>query len=595
MVNLQQVKLVIWDLDNTLWKGTLSEEGYEVLPEMLQLIRELPEYGIMNSICSKNDYSNAEKVLHELNIWEYFIFPKIEWNPKGMLVRTIIEETGFRPNNVLFVDDEIHNLQEVQFYNQNIHVCLPEKVKDNLHSSLLLAKSDPNHQRLQQYKLLERKNKHKHLVTNEQFLKQSNIYIKLSSNHLDHLDRIHELNNRTNQLNYTKVRITIEELKYLVQNDKYDCGYIHVRDKYGDYGIVGFYALETNRLIHFFFSCRVLNMGIEQWVYRKLGYPKIMVTGAVATPLTTEEKLDWISEDIEPVPTHQSQELNNQSKTSLLLKGGCDLEQLAYYLTYHSVILSNEFNEKARDVKVRFDHSEYLRAIHQLPTKKLHDLASRLPFFEIFETTLFNSCINVVIYSLLADYSSGVYLSKHDSDVRFAYEDFLLDITQERNWNMITELSPGLTREHLSWISSNFEYLGPINEARFESNIKWIRDNLPSDTMLIIINGNTTEVTGNFQIKRHLHHLKMNDVLSSVVNRLHNTLLVDVNRLISSADDTAGYINLFKRKIYKGISDIIIDLISTRFGTVKQIDPVEYRKSLIRDKMFPKSYPEEIF
>lgn len=52
-MDFNKIKLVIWDLDETLWNGTLSE-GEVVLPkDNKNLILRLTDLGIVNSICSK--------------------------------------------------------------------------------------------------------------------------------------------------------------------------------------------------------------------------------------------------------------------------------------------------------------------------------------------------------------------------------------------------------------------------------------------------------------------------------------------------------------------------------------------------------------
>ena len=91
------------------------------------------------------------------------------------------------------------------------------------------------------------------------------------------MDRVAELVARTNQLNYTKRRDSKSDLEKLINDDRYKCALIYVRDKFGDYGAVGFYCLDTaeNRLHHFLFSCRVLGMGIGQFIYAKLNEHKM--------------------------------------------------------------------------------------------------------------------------------------------------------------------------------------------------------------------------------------------------------------------------------------------------------------------------------
>ena len=74
MIQLDTVKLIIWDLDETFWSGTLSEGGVRIPEENVQLIKDLTSCGIIQSICSKNDLEPAKTVLQESGIWDYFVF-----------------------------------------------------------------------------------------------------------------------------------------------------------------------------------------------------------------------------------------------------------------------------------------------------------------------------------------------------------------------------------------------------------------------------------------------------------------------------------------------------------------------------------------
>ena len=108
------IKLIIWDMDDTFWKGTISEEEVEINSDNVELIKSFVDRGIMNSISSKNDYEVVKNKLSELGIWDLFVFPKINWNPKGAQIKQIIEECRLRPVNVLFIDDNPHNLGEAK-------------------------------------------------------------------------------------------------------------------------------------------------------------------------------------------------------------------------------------------------------------------------------------------------------------------------------------------------------------------------------------------------------------------------------------------------------------------------------------------------
>ena len=93
------VKLVIWDLDDTFWRGTLAEEGtVQYRPDTHEIVIRLTKRGIMNSICSKNDREHASKVLKQSGIWEYFIIPSINWESKGPRLRALVEAAQLRPD-----------------------------------------------------------------------------------------------------------------------------------------------------------------------------------------------------------------------------------------------------------------------------------------------------------------------------------------------------------------------------------------------------------------------------------------------------------------------------------------------------------------
>ena len=83
MIVLQTIKLIIWDLDDTFWSGTLSEGGAILSEENSQLLRDLTDCGIINSICSKNEFEPTKKRMQELGVWDLFVFPSINWDSKG--------------------------------------------------------------------------------------------------------------------------------------------------------------------------------------------------------------------------------------------------------------------------------------------------------------------------------------------------------------------------------------------------------------------------------------------------------------------------------------------------------------------------------
>ena len=152
---------------------------------------------------------------------------------------------------------------------EKIYVIDAKKTLDEILTHLAFqAKDDKELTRVNQYKQLENKtNARKNASSNLDFLRSINIQVQIFDCVPRLLDRTYEMIDRSNQLNFTKIRLTKEELKDLLEDESVTCKCVRVHDDFGDSGIVGFYALKDCELIHFVFSCRIINMGVEQWVY----------------------------------------------------------------------------------------------------------------------------------------------------------------------------------------------------------------------------------------------------------------------------------------------------------------------------------------
>ncbi|MBV9571349.1 MAG: hypothetical protein JO056_08920 [Alphaproteobacteria bacterium] len=353
-----RVKLVIWDLDDTFWEGSLEEGGITAVPANIETVRQLALRGIISSICSKNDFERSKAKLVELDIWDHFVFPIISFDPKGWAVAEMIAGAGLRAENVLFIDDNTLNLEEVKFFNPGIMAAHPADV---LHVLLahphLAGKPDPELSRLNQYRFLQRKVEERETtaLSNEEFLRASNIRITFDYDVAGNFDRVVELINRTNQLNYTKKRLEtpeeLDEFRQQLERFGYHAGCIRAADKYGDYGLIGFFLLRRRshikRLVHFVFSCRTMHMGIEQYVYEKLGRPDIDISPPVSYSPDTHSRIDWIGDG-----DGESGWDSGVGSQKLLLLGGCDLLQLTAYCSTNRVEFVNRNEGKFR---IRYD------------------------------------------------------------------------------------------------------------------------------------------------------------------------------------------------------------------------------------------------
>ena len=334
----EEIRLVIWDLDETFWKGTLAEGGIsEYVQAHHDVVVTLAARGIPSSICSKNDFATVRSVLEARGIWEYFVFPSIDWSPKGSRLQALLDAVQLRPETVLFLDDHHGNRAEAA-------ACVPGiQIGDETMIATLLAdprcagKNDHELSRLRQYRVLEQRAHAKQATAgdNTEFLRNSRIVVAIHHDVSAHLDRAIELINRTNQLNFTKHRLS-EDLvearrELLAELDLFDtgAGLVSVKDRFGDYGFCGFFMLRghwgARHLLHFVFSCRVLGMGVEQWVYQRLGTPALEVAGNVVSELQGDP--DWINVQGDSA----SAQPGHGTPAAVRLRGPCELEVIDHF------------------------------------------------------------------------------------------------------------------------------------------------------------------------------------------------------------------------------------------------------------------------
>ncbi|MBQ9348675.1 MAG: hypothetical protein IJT94_15285, partial [Oscillibacter sp.] len=241
--------------------------------------------------------------LCEMGVWDDFVFPSIDWTAKGARIQEIISDMNLRPVNVLFLDDNTHNLEEAAFAVSGLQTALPDQLPALLNTTAFQGKDDSEHSRLKQYRVLETKAAAKaKSASNEEFLYQSDIRVEMNETSPLPLERIYEMIHRNNQLNYTKNRISQDEVNALFTDPSVRSGVVYVRDRYGDHGITGCYAVRDNQAVQFVFSCRVLGMGVEQYVYAALGFPKIDVAGTVAVELDRTTIPGYINQKNPPPP-----------------------------------------------------------------------------------------------------------------------------------------------------------------------------------------------------------------------------------------------------------------------------------------------------
>lgn len=555
MIDINKIKLVIWDLDDTFWKGTLSEGPIESIDEHIQLVKALTDRGIVNTICSKNDYVPTVSKLEELGINEYFVFKSIDWSPKGQRINQLINEMGLRPVNCLFLDDNVVNLNEAQFYSKELMTAEPAEIKYLISYCERSEITDPKHKRLNQYKVLEEKQKAKaEAGDNLQFLYASNTKVVIHKECKPMADRIFELINRTNQLNFTKYRCSREELDSILDDKDANCGYVTVKDNFGDYGIVGFYAIKDNKCIHFLFSCRTIGQGVEQWVYSTLGCPELNIIGEVVNTVKCIDAPAWINQN-----NVEDGNVADKSNLKIVFKGACDLCILSSYLISNNIV--EEFTyvgEKGNSIE-HHNHSINYLSFHFLSDTEKKMIMNDCIFADerMFDTAMYDKDVSLLFLSTQIEAMLGVYKHK-ETGYKIAFGEYVYPLTSPNNWDgFIRGELPGYQNKFsLAWLkefSAKYEYIGRVTPKMFLENLKLLLQKLPESTKICLILGSEMPYEANDKlgyVDRHLYYKEINDLLREFVKTTDRIYLLDFNDYLKKQSDFFGNINHYQRDIY---------------------------------------------
>ncbi|MBD3306789.1 HAD-IIIC family phosphatase [candidate division KSB3 bacterium] len=267
----KEIKCVVWDLDNTIWDGTLLEsDDVRLKPGIKDILATLDSRGILHSIASKNHYDDAVGTLKRFGLDAYFLYPEIHWNAKSLSIGNIQKHLNIGMDTILFIDDQEFERAEVQSVHQDI-TCLDAQEYTALlpHPRLnpKFITEDSQRRRLMYLQDMQRKEaEDAYQGPQEHFLASLAMRFIISEAQEDDLQRAEELTVRTNQLNSTGKTYDYEELNRFRQSDRHRLFICELIDTFGSYGKIGLALTELTdagwHLKLLLMSCRVMSRGV---------------------------------------------------------------------------------------------------------------------------------------------------------------------------------------------------------------------------------------------------------------------------------------------------------------------------------------------
>jgi len=265
------IKCVIWDLDNTLWCGTLLEGDEIVLrPGIKEIVVELDRRGILQSISSKNDFDAAWQKLGALGLKEYFLCPQIGWGSKADSIREIAASLGIALAACAFVDDEAHQRAEVEYFHpmtMTIDAADVDGILRRPEMQPRFVTTEARTRRAMYQADMRRKEVEMEFSGSKQeFLATLGLRLTIRRATEEYLRRAEELTTRTHQLNATGRVFSYEELRRLMRSPDWLLLVAGLEDRFGSSGAIGLAMVEKTPDVWcvklLIVSCRVLSCGV---------------------------------------------------------------------------------------------------------------------------------------------------------------------------------------------------------------------------------------------------------------------------------------------------------------------------------------------
>jgi FkbH-like protein len=287
-------KALIFDCDNTLWKGVVGEDGLDgielsaatpagrVFREVQAIAADLARQGVLLGLCSKNNPEDVDAVLERhpdmFLRGESFVIRRVNWCDKATNLRAIASELNIGLDAVVFVDDSPYEISALQQQVPEVE-CL--QVPPNLfqYPSALRAftrcfgtgpvtAEDSRRGDMYRTEVL-RRSAGGNYGSVEEFIRSLGLKIRLHFDARQFLPRVAQLTQKTNQFNLTTIRYSEEEMTRAIADKDTLVISAEVADRFGDYGLTGVVILfldrpaQTATIGSFLLSCRVLGRQVD--------------------------------------------------------------------------------------------------------------------------------------------------------------------------------------------------------------------------------------------------------------------------------------------------------------------------------------------
>ncbi len=279
------LKAVVVDLDNTLYRGVLGEDGASGIKieegqlHLQNTLLELKKQGVLLAIASKNEAVDVERMFREnVNFaikYEDFSKVCVSWESKSSSIREIAKFFNIGMDSILFVDDNPGELAEVEASLSDVKKLLanedagitaeilknyPGIRRYNIHFEDSIRDSD--------IRANEKRRELQAKMSQSEYIKSLHMNLTYCVDDEKSVQRISELANKTNQFIFAYRRYSLSQVKDLISGDDSAVVSVSLKDDLSDSGIIGVFVGKKHKnvllLDECFVSCRALGRGIDE-------------------------------------------------------------------------------------------------------------------------------------------------------------------------------------------------------------------------------------------------------------------------------------------------------------------------------------------
>jgi FkbH-like protein len=285
-------KLIVVDLDETLWGGVVGEVGWENLrigghdaigeayADFQKALKALVQNGTILAIASKNDEAVALEAIdrHPEMILRRSDFAawRINWSDKAQNIVEMASELNLDPSTIVYIDDSPAERNRVR--SALPAVTVPDWPPDVFLFARHLAElpyfdriaiTAEDRQRTAMYLAdAQRTETKKSFQSVDDWLQSLQMKVAVEELSPANLPRAAQLFNKTNQMNLTTRRLAEADLWKWSMAAGNHLFVFRICDRFGDYGLAGIIGLASNgeymSITDYVLSCRVMGRGIEE-------------------------------------------------------------------------------------------------------------------------------------------------------------------------------------------------------------------------------------------------------------------------------------------------------------------------------------------